>query len=90
MIFNKSKFLANTSIFYIKYKYSKIQNNDLFYFFNNLFAYVLDNNFSNLKIMKHNVYKFLTNLLIKLVIKKLLYCNINKFMKYYLLYHRKY
>lgn len=78
MTFSQSKFSAGTSVLDIQYKHSISQNNNLFYLFYDQLDYTFAHYFVELEIIKRNVDRFLTNLLIKPIIKKLLYCNANK------------
>ena len=75
MTFSKSKFLIGIPVSDTQYKHFKSQNNNLFYLFNNQLDYVLAYYFAELETTKCNINRFLTNLLMKLITKKLLYCN---------------
>ena len=78
VMFNESKFLIGISVLDTKYEHLESQKNNLFYPFNDQFNYVLANNFAESEIIKCNVDKFPSNLLMKLRTKKLLYCNADK------------
>ena len=77
-MFSKSKFLFGIPVLDNKYKYPENQNNNLFYLFNDQLDYILTHYFANLKTIKYNIDNFLTNLLIKAIIKNLLYYNTDK------------
>lgn len=64
-----------------RYKNLKSQNGNLFYFFNNQLDYALDYYFADSETIKRNVDKFFTNLLMKLIIKNLLYQNVNEWIE---------
>lgn len=70
IIFNKSAFLTNIYIPNMKYEHYKNQNNKLWYSFNNELHYILIYSFRKLEILKCNIDKFFTNLLIKFITKK--------------------
>lgn len=76
--FSESKFLAGIPVLNTKYKHIKSQNNNPFYSFNNKFDNALAHYFAKFETTKRNINRFFTNLLIKPIIKKLLYCNIDK------------
>lgn len=78
MIFNKPEFLASILVLDTRYKYLENQNNNLFYLFNLQLDYALAYYFAKSEIIKCNINKFLSNLLIMLISKNLLYHNINK------------
>lgn len=70
---SKQKFPAGTFISYIKYDHLKSQNDNLFDLFNDQLDYVLAHCFIESEIIKDNINRFLSNLLITLFIKKLSY-----------------
>lgn len=78
MMFSNSKFSAGTPVLDTRYKHPGSQNNNLFYPFNNQVNYALAYYFTDLKTTKGNINKFLTNFLIKPIIKNLLYHNVDK------------
>lgn len=78
VIFNKFFFLFKILVLDIKYEHFRNKNNNLFYLLNNQLDYIMTYYFMELKIIKCNINKFLSNLLIKFIIKKLLYFNIDK------------
>lgn len=78
MTFIESKFLASILVLDTRYKYFRSQNNNSFYLFNNQVVYTLVHYFANSETTKNNIDKFLTNFLIKLITKHLLYYNGNK------------
>ena len=75
MAFSESEFPAGTPVSDTQYKHPKSQNNNLFYAFNDQLDYTLAYYFSESETTKRNVDKFLTNLLMKPITKKLSYCN---------------
>lgn len=81
MTLNKSKFLANILVLDIQYKHLRSPNNNLFYFFNVQLDDVLIYYFAKSEINKCNINSFFTNLLMKLIIKKLLYYNAYKWIE---------
>lgn len=78
IIFSNSKFLASISVSDTKYKQPRFSNNNLFNFFNYQLDYTLAHYFAESETTKRNVDKFLINLLIKRIIKKLSYYNIDE------------
>lgn len=76
--FNSHEFLTNTQISNIKYRHLGIKYKSSFYSFNNQFDYVLAHYFVELKTTKGNINKFLINLLIASLTKKLFYKNADK------------
>lgn len=78
MTFEKSEISADSGISNTQYKYFKNQNKNLFYLLNNQLDYVLAHFFTESEIIKHNIDKFPIKLLIKPIIKKFSYYNINK------------
>ena len=79
--FSKSKFPAGTSVFDIQYKHPESQNNNLFYPFNDQLDYTLVHYFAESETTTRNVKRFLTNSLMKLITKKLSYCNTDEWME---------
>lgn len=78
VMFDKSKFLASTPVSNTRYEHPGSQNNNPFYLFNNQLDYALAHYFAKSETTKRNMDKFLSNPLIKLIIKNLLYCNIDE------------
>ena len=76
--FNEFEFLVGTPVLDIRYEYLRSQNNNLFYPFNDQLNYILANYFAKSETIKCNVNKFLSNLLIKPITKKVSYCNIDE------------
>ena len=76
--FSKSKFPLGIPVLNTRYKHLESQNNNPFYLFNDQLNYTLANYFAELETIKCNINKFLSNLLMKPITKKLSYCNINK------------
>ena len=81
LTFSEFKFLIDTPILDTRYKHFGSQNNYLYYSFIDKFDYALADYFAKLKITKCNIDKFLSNPLIKPIIKKFSYCNANKWIK---------
>lgn len=79
--FNKQEFLASKPILEVKYHHPSFRNNNLFDLFNNQPEYVLANYFTESETIKSNIDKFLSNLLMALLTKKLSYQNANKWIK---------
>lgn len=77
-MFSKYEFLIITPVLDIRYEHPKSLNNNLFYWFNNQLDYVLVDYFVELETTRDNINKFLSNLLIKFITKKLSYYNANK------------
>ena len=71
VIFSKFAFSISKSLLDTRYEYSGNQNNNPAYLFNNQLHYVLVNYFIKSKATKRNIAKFLSNLLMKPIIKKL-------------------
>ncbi len=61
--------------------YPGSQSNNPFHLFNDQLDYVLAHYFAESETIKHNVDKFLSNPLMKSIIKKLSYCNIDKWIE---------
>lgn len=76
--FNKLEFLTCIPISDIKYDLPRSQNDDPFYPFNNQLDYALAHYFADSKTTKGNINKFLSNLLMALLTKKLSYRNVDK------------
>lgn len=74
---NEYKFPTGIHILDTKYNYPGTKNNNLFYYFNEQLDYVLAHYFIESESIKHNIDKFLSNLLIKPITKKLSYYYIN-------------
>lgn len=79
--FSEQKFPADKLISDIKYYYLGFQKNNRFYRFKNQLDYTLINYFAESETIKDNIDRFLSNLLMVLLIKKLSYQNNNKWMK---------
>ncbi len=79
--FGKSKFLVGTPVLDIRYEDPRSQNNNPFYPFNDQLDYTLANYFAKSETTKHNVDKFLSNPLMKLITKKFSYRNADKWME---------
>lgn len=77
-MFSEFEFLINIPVLNTRYKHFRSQNNNLFHLFNNKLNYELANYFAEKKMTKYKLDKILSNLLIKRITKKLLYCNINE------------
>lgn len=71
--FSKQELSANIFVFNIKYNYLEFQNNNLFYQFNNQLNYILTHYYAESETTKGNVNRFLSNLLLVLLTKKLFY-----------------
>lgn len=78
MIFSESEFLTEIPVLDARFEYLESYNNNLFYLFNDQVNYTLANHFAKSETTKCNVTKFLTNLLIKPIIKKISYYNANE------------
>ena len=76
--FSKQEFSASKPILDIKYYHLGSQNNNLFYPFNDQLNYALVNYFAKFEIIKSNVIRFLSNLLIAPFTEKLFYQNSDK------------
>lgn len=72
-MFTKFKFPTSKPVLNIRYKYFRSQNNNLFYHFNHSLEYALANYLEKSETTKCNEDKFLSNLLMKAIIKKLSY-----------------
>lgn len=81
MIFSKIVFLANILVLDTRYKHFISQNNNSLYLFNSQLDYALVNYFAKLGSIKCKVDKFFTIPLIKLITKKLLYYNTNRYVE---------
>ena len=81
MTFSKSEFPTGTPVSDTRYKHLRSQNNNPFYPFNAQLDYELAHYFADSETTKCNIDRFFTNPLIKPIIKNLLYCNANKWMK---------
>lgn len=79
--FNRSEFSFDILVLNIRYVYFRSQSSNLFYLFDNKLDFVLAYYFVKSEITKYNIDKFLSNLLMKLITKKLLYYNINKWIE---------
>lgn len=79
--FSESKFLVRTLVSNTWYKYFGTQNKNLFYLLNDQLDYALTHYFAELETTKYNIDKFLSNLLIKLITKKLSYCNLDEWIE---------
>lgn len=76
--FYKEKFFVSELVLNIKNYYPNFQNNDLFYLLNNVLDYTTTNYFARFKSIKIKINKYLSDLLIARLIKKLFYQNSNK------------
>ena len=76
--FNKSEFSIGTLVLNIRYEHSESQNSNLFYPFNDQLDYALADYFAESETTKCNIDKFLSNLLMKPITKKLSYCNVDE------------
>ena len=74
-MFSKSILSINTPVSDTLYEYLRSKNNNPFYLFNDQLDYASANDFTESEIIKYNVDQFLSNLLMKPIIKKLSYCN---------------
>lgn len=79
--FDSYEFPAGILISKKKYKHPESKKKSTFYYFNNQLDHALAHYFAQLKIIKTNVNKFLTDPLMALVIKKLFYKNADKWIK---------
>lgn len=76
--FSSYKFLTNTLILDERYKYLRLKHKLIFYFLNNQLNYGLAHYFIESETFKGRVNKFITDLLMALLIKKLSYKNTDK------------
>ena len=76
--FSKQEFLASRPINNIKYNHLKLQNNKTFYLFNDRLDYALAHYFANFETTKSNINRFLFDLLMALLTKKLSHQNTDK------------
>lgn len=76
--FIDQEFFVDKPISDIKYYYLNSLNNNFFNLFNNQLNYVLANYFAKSETRKDNINRFLSDLLMVLLIKKLFYQNANK------------
>lgn len=74
---NEYKFPTGIHILNTKYKYPGTKNNNLFYCFNEQLDYILAHYCIESESIKRNIDKFLSNLLMKPITKKLSYYHIN-------------
>ena len=79
--FSEFKFPISIPVSNTRYEHSESQNNNLFYLFNDQLDYALTTYFAKSETTKYNVDKFLSNPLMKLITKKLSYCNVDKWTK---------
>ena len=79
--FSEQEFPTGKSVSDIKYHHQGSQNNNLFHSFNNQLDYALATYFAESKTTKGNVDKFLFNLLMASLTKKLSYQKADKWMK---------
>ena len=79
--FNSHKFPAGTPISDKKYKHLESKYQNSFYHFNDQLNYGLAHYFAESETTKSDINKFLTDLLIALLIKRLSYKNPNKLIK---------
>ncbi len=73
--FSRSEFPVSTPVSDTRYVLSESQSNNPFYPFNNQLDYAMAHYFAESETTKCNVNKFLSNLLMELITKQLLYCN---------------
>ena len=79
--FTGKKFPARTPVSDIKYNHPGLKHQNSFYPFNDQLDYALAHYFAELETIKGNVNKFLSDLLITPLSKKLFYKNADKWMK---------
>ena len=79
--FSEQEFPVSTLVSDIKYDYLGSQNNNPFYPFNDQLNYTLAHYFVEFKTTKGNVDRFLSNLLMALLTKKLSYGNADKWIE---------
>ncbi len=79
--FSESEFPVGISVLDTRYEYTGSQNNNSFYPFNDQLDYALADYFAESETTKHNVDKFLFNLLIKPITKKLSYRNVDEWIE---------
>ncbi len=79
--FSKQEFSAGISVSDIKYHYSGSQNNNSFYPFNDQLDYAVTTYFVESETTKGNVDRFLCDLLIAPLTKKLYYRNTNEWIE---------
>ena len=71
--FSKQKFRIDKLLFIIKYHYLGFQNNNIFHVFNYQLDYGLSTYIAKFETRKSNIDRFLSNLLMALLMKKLFY-----------------
>ena len=81
MTFGKTEFSAGILISDIRYKHFKSQNNKPLYPFNGQLDYTLVHYFADSEIIRCNVNKFFTNVLMISITKNLSYCNTDKWIE---------
>ena len=80
--FSEQEFYAGKPASNIKYDHLKSKNDNLFYFFHNQLDYALAHSFAKSETMKGNVNKFLSDLLMAPLTKKLSYPNTKKWIEH--------
>ena len=78
--YSSHEFLTSIPISDKKYKYLKSKYKNSFYFFNNQLDYNFEHHFRKFKTIKDNMNKFLIDVLMTLLIKKLSYKNANQWI----------
>ena len=77
----KSEFLKGILVSNTRYEQPENRNTNLFHLFKDHLDCALAHYLVKLKTTKHNIDKFLSNLLIKPITKKLSYCNTDKWIE---------
>ena len=76
--FSEQEFPTGKPVSDIQYHHPSSQNNNLFHLFNDQLDYVLTTYFAKFEIIKGNIDRFLSNLLMAPLTEKLSYQNANK------------
>lgn len=79
--FSEQEFPVGILVSNIKYHFSRSQNDNLFYLFHDQLDYALAHYFAESKITKNNINKFLSELLMALLIQKSFYQKANKWIE---------
>ncbi len=79
--FGESEFPISTLLFDIRYVHPGSGSSNLFHPFNDQLDYALAHYFAKSEIIKRNIDKILSNLLMKPITKKLSYCNTNEWIE---------
>lgn len=79
--FSKHEFSVAKAILNFKYYLLESQKDNLFYLLKNHVDYAITHYFTNFETTKHNLNRFLLNLLMTLLIKKLSYQNVDKLIE---------